>query len=184
MSGLVLPFRRIIPIAAGGSGAVSARAAMTAMSGVYILGQSGVEIPLTGTVAETALATIPVPAGAMGPNGRLRITALWNYTNSANNKTLRVRFGGIGGTIYHSTVLTTTANFRAIIDIANRNATNSQVGAPNGLNSVGSTTGALVTGAIDTTLAQDIVITGTLASAGEAINLESYLVELFAAAGT
>ena len=53
---------------------------------VRVLGMSNVAIPLTGTVALTALVTIPVPAGVMGLNGVLRVTTTWTCTNNANAK--------------------------------------------------------------------------------------------------
>ncbi len=178
-------FNGTLAVANGGTGGATARAGAAAMSVPYVLAQSGVQVSHTGNTNETALATIAIPAGAMGANGRVRVTALWGHTNSVNNKTCRIRFGGTSGTIVYSITNTTTAHHRAQVEGANRNATGSQVWAPNGLTgSFGATSGSLVTGAIDTTAAVDIVILGTLASSGETISLESYLVELIAAAGT
>lgn len=146
----------------------------------YVLGKSAVAVSHTGDTNETTLATITVPANAMGPNGVVRITTLWSYTNSANNKVLRVRFGGTGGTIYLNTTKTTTASFRDQRQIANVNSASSQKGAPNGLGAGGwgDTTAGLATGAIDTTADVDILIRGTLANTGETITLEAYTVEV------
>lgn len=144
---------------------------------IDVLAQSSVAVSHTGNTNETALATVTIPAGAMGPNGRIRVSALWSYPNSANNKTCRIRFNGISGTTIHSAVNTTSLHYRAILDGGNRNATNSQAWAPVTLNS-GASGGTLVTSAIDTTAAVDLVFAGILASAGETIALESYLVEL------
>ena len=47
-----------------------------------VLGASAVAASITGTVAETSLAAVTVPAGAMGANGDMRFTALFSYTNS------------------------------------------------------------------------------------------------------
>src|SRR5213079_2421852 len=52
-----------------------------------VLAQSAVAASVTGTLTETVLATIAIPAGAMGVNGAIRVTALWSYTNSADTKT-------------------------------------------------------------------------------------------------
>lgn len=143
---------------------------------VRVLGCSGAALSLTGTVNETTLATITVPARAMGANGILRITTLWTYTNSANNKTLRVDFGG---TDFLSNIATTTLSTQTLTMIRNRAATNSQVGFTNAtFSAIGTTTGALTTASIDTTAEQSLTITGQLASSGENITLESYLVEL------
>jgi len=114
----------------------------------------------------------------MGANGILRITALFSYTNSVNNKTLRFRFGnGLSGTIFVSSINTTTASYRLTHVIQNRNSASSQVGGMlNG--TIGGSTSAVVTGTIDTTAQQTVSITGQLANTGETITLESYLVEL------
>lgn len=145
-------------------------------------GQSGVAVPVTGTASETALASVTIPAGAMGANGSLRITALFSYTNSVNNKTVRVRFGnGLSGTTFAQSTLTTTAATRLTLTIQNRNSAASQIGGlVNG--SLGGTASASVTGTIDTTASQTLTISGQLANTGETITLESYVVELLYAA--
>lgn len=143
-----------------------------------VIGASGVAVPVTGTTSETSLAGITIPANAMGPNGILRITALFSYTNSANNKTLRYRFGnGLSGTIFAASVLTTTAATRLTQTIQNRNSASSQIGGlVNG--SLGGTSSASITGTIDTTASKTLTISGQLANTGETITLESYIVEL------
>lgn len=143
-------------------------------SPVQVLAQSAVAVAHTGDTNETTLATITVPAGAMGANGSATVEALFSYTNSANAKTLRIRFGG---TQMVSIAATTTVSTRLQIRIHNRNATNSQVsvGFSPGF---GSSTGPVITAAIDTTAAVNITITGQLASAGETITLESHAAEI------
>ncbi len=74
---------------------------------VRVVASSAVAISHTGDTNETALVNIPITGGTMGPNGFIRITTLWNVTSSANNKSLRVRFGGLAGTAYAALVLTT-----------------------------------------------------------------------------
>lgn len=144
-----------------------------------ILGASAVAVSGPADTSENILATITVPAGAMGLNGILRVRALWSHTNSANNKTLRIRLGGVGGTQFLAIVPTTTASAITDTTIQNRGAANSQVGSVAALvASFGTTSGALATGAIDTSVATTLVLTGQKASAGETITLESYLVEL------
>lgn len=147
----------------------------------YILARSFVLASHTGDTSETTLATITVPAGAMGANGILRITTQWSHTSSGNNKTLFVRFSGAAGTAYLNNNVTTTASTRDQRLISNRNATNSQVGTNLGAVSTGgwgSNANAVVTSAVDTTAATTIVIRCQLASSGETITLEGYLVEL------
>lgn len=144
------------------------------------LGRSAVAQSVTGTLTETTLATITVPANSLGANGRVRITTVWSMTNSANNKTTRIRYSGASGTSYMAVIHTTSTSYRDQREICNRNATNSQVGGPvGGFGGFGNNPGNTVaTSTVDTTVDQTIVITGTLANTGETITLESYLVEL------
>jgi len=145
-----------------------------------VLAQSSVAVSHTGTTTETTLATVTIPAGAMGPNGRVRITTFWTYTNSANTKTLRVRFGGASGASYLAHNITATATLRHQTEICNVNAANSQVGSLN--TSFGASTDAVLNSTVDTTSAVDIVFRCQLANAGEIVTLRSYLVELLFAA--
>ena len=172
-----------VAIADGGTGASDARAAMANLKGVYVLAASAVAVSHTGNTSETALATIAVPAGAMGSNGIVRVTTVWTCTNSANNKTGRVRFGGLGGTAYGQWTETTNISFRAQCEIANRNSASSQVGFALGTGSAnepgwGATGSTNVTSSIDTSAGVDVVISALLANSGETVTLERYLVEL------
>ena len=152
---------------------------------VRIIAMSAATASVTGTVTETALATIPIPAGIMGLNGMLRVTAAFSYTNSANNKTCRIRFGAAGagtsGTNYHGTTATTSQSMRIMATVQNRASASSQVGSA-GVNATAAgwdaAAQALVTSTVNTGAASEIVLTGTLANTGETITLESYLVEL------
>lgn len=162
-------------------GAAWANVAPTAPPAFRVLAASGVAAAVTGTTSETALATITVPAGAMGANGVLRITTQWTTTNSANTKTLRTRFGGMSGTAFQSTGATASATFRHQVEIHNRNNVSAQVGmSPSA--SWGGSGGSATTGAINTASAQSIVLSGQLSNSGETITLESYLIELLEAA--
>jgi hypothetical protein len=140
--------------------------------------QSAAAVSCAADTAENVLATITVPAGAMGPNGTIRVWTSWSYTNGANNKVLRVRFGGGAGTSYLGFTATTTAGARFFTEISNRNATNSQFGGIGASGSFGASTNTYSTSAVDTTAATTIVISGTKASAGDTLTLERYLVEL------
>jgi Protein of unknown function (DUF2793) len=144
-----------------------------------VLARSGVSAGHTGSTSEATLATIAIPAGAMGPNGLLRVTTVWSFTNSANTKTLRVRLGGSGGTVYQAPALTTGDSTMIQRVIQNRNSASSQVGPSSTINnSFGAQGGAVTTSTVDTASAQDLVITGQLALGTETLRLESYLVEL------
>lgn len=159
--------------------AADARRAAEARGHWYVLGASAVAVSHTGNTNETALATVALPAGSMGANGLLRVTSLFTVTNSANNKTLRTRLGGISGTAFQSLTLTTNETNMSQRLIQNRNSQSSQVGSAAAVGgSFGNSSNSVVTGAIDTASAQDVVISGQLANSGETITLQSYLIEL------
>lgn len=143
-------------------------------SPVQVLGQSAVAVSHTGNTTETTLATITIPAGAMGANGQVEIQTIFTYTNNANTKTIRHRFGG---TQYAGSAATTTGYTPLHSRIANRGATNSQYG--NGNSGFVAATGAGVTSAVDTTAAVDITLTAQLGNAADTITLESYHVVLW-----
>lgn len=141
-----------------------------------IVGQSSVPVSGAADTNENTLATVVIPAGAMGPNGRVRIKTLWSFTNSGNNKILRAKFGG---TVYMQTIMTTNVTLIDVRELGNRNNAASQVGSPNGTTGgLGATSGAVSTSSIDTAAAVDVTLTAQKASAGETITLESYTVEL------
>jgi hypothetical protein len=145
----------------------------------YIIAASGLALTNTGDTVENTLATISIPANSLGANGFLRIISLWSYTANTNTKTVRVKFGGTTfSSIVHAAGTATTSQFLTLIQ--NRNATNSQVGA--GSTTTGIQTSAVpavVTSAIDTTAAVDLVFTAQCVTAGtDSIVLERYTVEV------
>lgn len=145
-----------------------------------VLAVSGAQVAHTGNTTETVLATIAVPANAMGLNGAVRIWPVWGHTNSANNKTLRVRVGGTGinGTAFMQGVVTTTVVTSGHLLVANRGATNSQMGSFPTTASFNASSVAMPTSSVDTTAAFNIYLTGLLASAGDSVSIEGYLAEL------
>ena len=142
------------------------------------LAKSNVAVPLTGTTSETAMATITLPP--LGPNSTLQVTTIWSMPSSANNKTLRVRLGGLSGTAFAAPVLTTNTGATLIATIGNRNSTSSQVGisVSNRQTDTLQTAGSVVTASVDTSASVTLVISGQLASGAETLTLESYTVQL------
>lgn len=141
-----------------------------------VLAQSGVAASVTGTTTPTVLAAITVPAGALGPNGCLRVTTQWSYTNNANNKTLGIT---LGGTSFMASIQSTTNGLQYQTNIRNRGAQNSQVGY--GATAGGSFTATGVvptTGAVDTTQSQVLNLTATLGTSTDTATLEGYTVEI------
>lgn len=142
-------------------------------------GTSGAAVPVTGTTSETTLGSVVIPAGAMGANGIIRVTALFSYTSSGNNKTLRVRLGGLAGTAFHQAISTTSSFHQTMVMIRNRNSVSSQVSAPL-ISAIAFNTGsaAVGTGSVNTANEQTLVITGQLANNSETITLEAFSVEI------
>jgi len=144
------------------------------------MAKSNVASSITGTLTETSLATVNLPANTIGANGQVRIRAYWTCTNSANSKTLRIRFGttGISSTAIASNAVTTIASAMMLADVLNLNATNSQnTFAETARGSDGLVTTLFATSAIDTTVSENFYFTGQLANTGETITLVGYSVE-------
>lgn len=77
---------------------------------------------------ETILKTVTVPANSLNADGRtIRLTAVGATANNSNNKTIRVRWGGIGGTIVSviGPDAYDTGKWRIVVEIS-RIASNSQ----------------------------------------------------------
>lgn len=141
----------------------------------YIVASSAATgMATTGDTNENTLATITIPAGAMGANGIVRVTTSFSYSSSATSRTARIKFGG---TTYQSTNVANTGSAKYQTLIANRGATNSQSGSNiSGIYSTSS--GAAVTSSVDTTAAVTILITGQNGLGSDTITLESYFVEV------
>lgn len=138
---------------------------------------SAVPIAHTGTTAATILAEVPIPAGVMGPNGAIRVTAYWSMTNNANSKNLVISWGGINAQIW-SAGLSLVAGAACQLMVSNRGATGSQVFTSTGTGVSFGTLPGFSTSSEDTTIAQRIRFTGNLTNAGDTLTLERYVVEL------
>lgn len=145
----------------------------------FVLAQAVVNASCDATVNENALATITLPANTLGANGSVEILATWAMTNSANNKTTRVRFSGPAGTEFQNRIITTQASSQQLTSISNAGATNSQRGMGVGSTGIGETTNPVVVGAIDTTADTTIVLSGQKALAGETLTLVKYRITVF-----
>lgn len=140
-----------------------------------ILSHNAIGVSLTGTTAETTLATVNIPARSMGGNGKIRITTMWSFTGTGA-KTSRIRWNGIN---LQGIAVTSALNARYLCEIENRNSESSQVAAQGNFLGLGSGGGAALTFSVDTTVDVPIVIQGTLSNSSESITLESYTVEIF-----
>lgn len=140
---------------------------------VFLLGQQLTAASVTGTLTETTLFTLPVPGNTMGANGILDITWMTTCTNNANAKTFKIK---LGSTTFRSTSPSSTLTTYQGYFIANRNATNSQIGPVSNWNT-GSASGQL-TGAEDTTTNLNLLITCTLGNTGDTATLDCVFVRL------
>lgn len=141
-----------------------------------VLAQSAVAVPLTGSTTETALATIPIPAGTMGANGGLRIRAKFSFPSSANNKTIKIKFGAL---VAETIVITTNTTVLIDTEVMNRGGAASQAGATVRVYNSGTTQRLDTTGTVDTTADVSLQITGQLALGSETLTLESHQVLLY-----
>lgn len=135
---------------------------------------------LTGTVAETVLASITLPANLVNVGKGLRVRIIASATNNGNNKTLRVRIGGVAGTLIGSNVANSVAAYFMDRQLILRNAT-TLVGAATADAVDGAavtSSNAPVTYAVDLTANTTLDLTGQLADAGDTMTLESYSIEL------
>lgn len=137
------------------------------------------ETALTGTTDETVIRPIPVPAGIMRLSGSIYYSITWSMTNGADDKTLRVRLGGLLGTAFTARVVTTSAGGQLEGYIHNRGAANSQVGQPAGISGVSESTGAVITGSVDTSAATTLDITGQLENAANSITVQRVMVLIY-----
>jgi len=169
-----------VPVASGGTGATTSQAAMAALKGVYVLSTSAVpSTTLTGSTSETVLATIPVPANAMGANGRLEIEAVWGFSSGGapGTRTVRHRLGG--NSIHTQVCSNSTQTYSLEAGIFNRNSASSQVCRNTATaGGWGSSSSAVQTFTIDTTTSQNITLTCQLADVGDSAILHSYCVKL------
>lgn len=161
----------------GGTNAITAIEACRSLRTAYRLAISGAAVSSTNTTSEETLATIQIPANALGANGHIEVFANFTATNNANAKTVRCRLNGIGGTSYSDLSLASTVQNNLRVRITNRNATNSQVGITSATRPEKygtASTSSIITSSVDTTANVDLVITSQKATGTDTLTLESY----------
>ncbi len=163
----------------GGASALADRIDIARKLGIWTrLGSSAVAVSLTGTTAETVLATIPIPAGAMGANGLLKISFNATSSGGAGNKVINYRLGGLLGTSFVGIAVNSSGSARYLAWIQNRNSESSQVGGNRSGNPINNSSAGFQLSAIDTSVDTTLVITGDLADGADTVTLEQYLVEI------
>ena len=120
-------------------------------------------VALTGTTSETTMLTVSIPASLMNKRGRLSVIVLLSLTNNANAKTVKAKVGGQTVAAITSTSQNLAAFSTWLLNV------NSETAQKNG-NAVSFT--------VDTTIANDLVITGQLANAGDTVTLTTFSMEI------
>ena len=136
-----------------------------------VIAQSGVAASVTSTTTETTLATITIPANAMGASGRIRVTMGWSSVATASH-TLRVRLAGTAMMM----IASASVSYVLQCDIVSQNSQQSQIALPIGV--VSSGTSAPVTSAVNMTAAQTLTITAAPGATTETVTLYWYSVEV------
>lgn len=147
--------------------------------GVNAIGQQHAAVSAPANTSENTLYSLNIPGGTLGPNDSLRVTSVWTMTNSANNKTVNTK---LGGSNIGSVVNTAVATYKEQRQVSNRGVQNSQVAFVSAFGGLGQSSVAVSALSIDTTKDQLLTVTGTKATAGETLTLESVLVEVINAA--
>ena len=132
-------------------------------------------VVLTVTTLAVNLATITIPAGLLGANGKLKIYPLWATTNNANIKTLRAVFSGSVCTTMTSQ---SVPNNSGLVIIRNTNSESAQKCSSGLVAGIGSSFGSIASITVDTTAATTITITGQLAVGTDTLTLEDLFVEV------
>jgi hypothetical protein len=125
----------------------------------YVLAQSAEPYTCT-TTDEEVVATVRVPGGAMGPNGRLRIAVTAYGVNNANNKYAGARIGGVAGNWLLQPYFQNNSGIHTEHSLLNRGVENQQTGTlPAGQAGSGGIVGnPPPTFSIDTSQPFDVVI--------------------------
>lgn len=157
--------------------AAAARATLGAAKDHFRVLAAGAGASVTGTTAETTLASYTVPGNLMGAHGVLRMITVWSLTENANNKSPRIKFGG---TTFFAPSASSQANIEAFrpmtVEVCNLNASSQIAMASSSPNTTSGN--PPTTGTIDTTTDQPLLITGQLANAADTMTLAYYRVEL------
>jgi len=132
-------------------------------------------VSLTGTTTETTLATVTIPAGLLGSNGKIIVYPLWTMTNSAGQKSFKLK---LGGQTCYQVSLTTSAHSASLLLVRNFNSVSAQKTSTGLSAGLGATTATISNTTVNTAIAQDLTITGQLANGTDTMTLEGFFVEI------
>jgi hypothetical protein len=137
---------------------------------VEVLSSSAVAASCALTAVDEVLGSFTVRPGIIGVNSIIQIEPPWTFTNSANNKILKVRIGGVE--IYSAT-RTTSVKEAPLIVLANRNSLTSQI-QPYDNAYVTAGAGEPATYTINFASLVTVDITGQRANSSDALKLEYF----------
>lgn len=133
-------------------------------------------VSLTGTTSETTMQTMNINGGVMGAKGKLRIYVMYNVTNNANTKTLRLKHSG--STLWQVAATAAVGVF-AHVFVANMGNESSQVTSLiNTTGFGGNTVTANTASAINTAADFALTLTGQLGNSGDNISILGVFVEV------
>lgn len=145
------------------------------ISGTGIQTANGAYTQTTGT--PIVLDSAVVIGGSIGRNGALRVVASCSIDAAVSNKNVTVVFGGtIFGNANNSSSARLASGCSCLI--VNRNSESRQVGSSTYTYPGGSSSGALATASVNTSLNQTLMIRGQIPDGTAFIVLESVLIEL------
>lgn len=137
---------------------------------------NGATVTAPGDTAENIMFTCAQAANAIGANGHVRVS--FQYSGAGGGtKTLRVRYGGVGGTDWGSFTFTTQGRATVIWMVTNNNSASAQQITIGNANIAAAAQVSNTTAAADTSIAGDIVVTCTKALAGDSCILNGATLE-------
>lgn len=132
-------------------------------------------VSLTGTTSETTLQTLNISGGVMGSKGKLRIYVMYNVTNNANTKTLRLKNSGLS--LWQLAAATAVGAFSHTF-IANMGSESSQITSLfNTAGFGGNTVTTNTTSTINTAADFVLTLTGQLGNSGDTLSVLGVFVE-------
>ncbi len=134
----------------------------------------------TGTLTRTAIVSVTIPGGLLGPNGYLTFEFDSTVNNTANTKLWQLTLGS--DNLFHFGP--SGGNYiGGQCKIRNRGSEASQKGSPLNLATpFTSGTNTMLTGTADTTVAQTLTLNATLADIGDTMTLQAWLIKFYSGA--
>ena len=129
-----------------------------------------------GTTA-VSLATIKIPGGTLGPNGKLRVDIMYTGTTNANQKNINILYGGnsLLGSIFGAVYTAITA--RLFAELFNKGSESVNVNLSSVAYSQVSVPPTYVT--IDTSQTQNLTFNCSATVAADSIMIEHYVVTVY-----